>query len=134
MKVRNIFGSRFSGTLGKDLVASSWKGKEYLREYVVPTDPKTVRQLEHRQIWREAVAAWRALPDAERRAYDREAKGMTGFNLFVGRYVRGRRAGTVPHRTLNESVLVRDCDDSREPKAKTGEHDPSSLNRPGGPR
>jgi len=97
MKVWNIFGSKFSGTLGKELVASSWKGKEYLREYVIPEDPKTVLQLEHRQIWREAVAAWHALPDEERAACDREAKGMTGFNLFVGRYVRRRRReGTVP--------------------------------------
>jgi len=97
MKVWNIFGSKFSGTLGKEIVASSWKGKKYLREYVVPEDPKTVLQLEHRQIWREAVAAWRALPDEERAACDREAKGMTGFNLFVGRYVRRRRReGTVP--------------------------------------
>jgi hypothetical protein len=96
MKVRNIFGSRFSGTLGKDLVASSWKGKEYVREYVVPTDPKTVLQLEHRKIWREAVEAWHALPDEERAAWDREAEGITGFNLFVGRYVRGRRRGTIP--------------------------------------
>jgi hypothetical protein len=91
MKVWNIFGSKFRGTLGKELVASSWKGKEYLREYVVPRDPKTILQLEHRQIWREAVAAWHALPDEERRSFDREAKGMTGFNLFVGRYVRRRR-------------------------------------------
>jgi len=67
-----------------------------LRTYVVPKDPKSERQLEHRQIWREAVAAWRALPDEERAACDREAKGMTGFNLFVGRYVRRRRGGAVP--------------------------------------
>src|SRR3990170_551960 len=96
MRIRNIFGTRFSGTLGKELVASSWKGKDYVRAYVVPEDPKTPRQLEHRQIWREAVAAWHALSETERAEYDREAEGMTGFNVFVGRYVRGRRAGTIP--------------------------------------
>lgn len=107
MKIRNIFGTRFSGRLGKDFVASSWKGKEYMREYVVPEDPKTPLQLEHRQIWREAVAAWHALPDGEREKYERKAVGMTGFNVFVGRYVRGRRAGKIPppsppgtHKTL----------------------------------
>ena len=96
MRIRNVFGTRFSGTLGKELVASSWKGKEYLREYVIPEDPKTVLQLEHRQIWREAVAAWHALPDEERAGYDRNAMGMSGFNAFIGRYVRGRRAGKIP--------------------------------------
>jgi len=38
MRIRNIFGTRFSGTLGKELVASSWKGKDYVRAYVVPED------------------------------------------------------------------------------------------------
>lgn len=96
MRVRNILGNRYRGTLGKDVVASSWKGKQYVREYVVPEDPKTALQLEHRAIWREAVAMWHDLPDDERAAYDLEAKGITGFNLFVSRYVRGRRNGTIP--------------------------------------
>src|SRR6266511_2364608 len=91
MKVRNIFGSEFRGAIGKDMVASSWKGHDYLREYVVPHDPKTALQLQHRKIWRQAVAAWHALSDAERKAYDKKAKGMTGFNLFVGRKVRELR-------------------------------------------
>ena len=91
MKVRNIFGNKYRGTIGKETVASSWKGHDYVREYVVPHDPKSEAQLRHRAIWQEAVAAWQALPEAEKRALDREAKGMTGFNLFVGRYVRRRR-------------------------------------------
>ena len=96
MKVRNTFGNRFRGTLGKELVASSWKGHEYLRAYVVPRDPKTERQLQHREIWREAVAAWHALSADDRKAYNREAKGMTGFNVFIGQYVRRRERGQSP--------------------------------------
>ena len=65
MKLWNKFGTEFRGTLGKDMVASSWKGHDYLRAYVVPHDPKTELQLQHRAIWRQAVAAWHALTDAE---------------------------------------------------------------------
>ena len=91
MKLWNKFGSQFRGTLGKDMVASSWKGHDYLRAYVIPHDPKTELQLQHRAIWRQAVAAWHALTAAEQKAYDRRAKGMTGFNFFVGRKVRELR-------------------------------------------
>lgn len=91
MKVRNIFGSEFRGAIGKNLVASSWKGHDYLRAYVVPRDPKSELQLEQRGLLREAVAAWRDLSASEKKACNREAKGMSGFNLFVSRYIRKKR-------------------------------------------
>src|SRR2546422_6418040 len=89
MKIRNSFGTRFRGTIAKDMVASTWKGHEYLREYVVPKDPKTELQLERRAVFRDAVAAWHALPPAEKEVHNREAKGMSGFNLFVSRFIGG---------------------------------------------
>lgn len=91
MKVRNSFGTKFRGTLGKAFVASSWKGHAYLRSYVIPRDSKTERQVAQRSLFREAVAAWHAISDDERRAYDREASGMSGFNLFVSRSIREAR-------------------------------------------
>src|SRR2546422_8999383 len=90
MKIRNSFGTRFRGTIAKDMVASTWKGHEYLREYVIPKDPKTELQLERRAVFRDAVAAWHVLTQDEKAAHNREARGMSGFNLFVSRYLGGR--------------------------------------------
>ena len=91
MKIRNSFGTRFRGTIAKDMVASTWKGHEYLREYVIPKDPKTELQLERRAVFRDAVAAWHALPQEKKAVHNREAKGMSGFNLFVSKYVTGKK-------------------------------------------
>ena len=61
------------------------------RQYLIrrhvqhPNDPRTARQLAHRERFREAVAAWKALSDAERQAYDRQAReqGQTGWNRWL---------------------------------------------------
>jgi hypothetical protein len=96
MRINNIFGTVFSGAIGKKLIASSWKGKEYIRAYTRPRNPKTRAQQEHRALFAEAVKAWKKLGIEERKALDRQAVGMTGFNLFVSRYVKAR---------LNESMI-----------------------------
>ena len=93
MKLLNIFGNRYRGTLGKDLVASSWKGIPYIREYQVPRNPKTELQLEHRALFAEAVELWHALEESERDVYNKAAKRMTGYNLFIRQYIRAARQG-----------------------------------------
>lgn len=95
-KIRNIFGTEFRGRIGKDMVATSWKGHEYLRVYVVPHDPKTMDQLAQRNLLTNAVKAWRGLKKPQQRFFNALAKGMTGFNVFVGRYMRAGREGREP--------------------------------------
>jgi len=93
MKISNSFGTRFRGKLGKQMIASSWRGIPYIREYVKPRNPRTGLQQENRGRFSEAVAAWQRLPLAEQKAYDRKAVRMTGQNLFIRRFLRGRRNG-----------------------------------------
>ena len=96
MKIRNIFGNRYKGALGKDMVAASWKGHDYIREYAVPTNPKSELQQQHRAIFNRAIEAWKGLSPRQREFYNRIADGMTGYNLFVGRYIEAVRNGQVP--------------------------------------
>jgi len=96
MKIRNIFGNRYKGALGKDMVAASWKGHDYIREYAVPTNPKSELQQQHRAIFNKAIEAWKGLSPRQREFYNRIADGMTGYNLFVGRYIEAVRNGQVP--------------------------------------
>jgi len=96
MKLRNIFGNRYNGALGKDMVAVTWKGHQYIREYVTPVNPKTELQMQHRAIFNDAVKAWHGLAPRQREFYDRIADGMSGYNLFVGRYVGSVRNGFAP--------------------------------------
>ena len=56
------------------MVATSWKGHEYLRTYVVPHDPKTERQM-----------AQRGLPKTRNATYTVNAMGRFCFVTFRSR-------------------------------------------------
>jgi len=90
MKITNVFGTRFNGAIGKTMIASSWKGKEYVKAYAVPHNPRTERQQGHRAVFAEAVKAWKKLSLKERKSLNREAREMTGFNLYVSRFIKKR--------------------------------------------
>jgi len=96
MRLRNIFGNRYSGTIGKDMVASSWMGIRYMREYKVPMDPKTELQLQHRALFAKAVETWHALDPRQRELYNKAAVRMTGYNLFIRQYIEAVRNGREP--------------------------------------
>jgi len=78
------------------MVAVTWKGHEYIREYVTPTNPKTELQVQHRAIFNKAVEAWHGLAPSQKAFYNRIADGMTGYNVFVGRYIEAVRNGQEP--------------------------------------
>ena len=96
MKYRNSLGTKFSGALGKDMVAASWKGVDYFREYAAPANPKSDLQLEHRAIFIQAVQSWKEFSVPQRKFYGRIANGMTGYNVYVGRHIQAVRNGVEP--------------------------------------
>ena len=93
MKIINVFGTKFNGAIGKTMIASSWKGKEYVKAYAIPHNPRTERQQKRRAVFAEAVKAWKRLSLKEQRNLNKEAKQMTGFNLYVSRYIKRKMAG-----------------------------------------
>jgi len=96
MKIRNSFGTQFSGTIGKDMIASSWRGREYIKEYVRPTDPKTELQLKHRAVVAEAVKAWKGILGVERQFYEAIDETLPAYHTFIRRYVKAVSAGNKP--------------------------------------
>ncbi len=100
MKIRNIFGTVFSGALGKSMIAASWHGHDYIRAYQKPKDAASPLQLQQRAFYHEAVAAWKALTDMQQELYRRLAEEMSGYNLFVQRHILAARAGKVPELPL----------------------------------
>jgi hypothetical protein len=101
MKIRNVFGTKFSGALGKDIVAVAWHGHEYIREYAVASNPNSERQRTQRGLFAEAMKAWRALSESQQDFYRHIADGMTGHNLFIKRFItalRNKQSPEVPTR------------------------------------
>ncbi len=95
-KISNIFGTTFSGRVGRKMVAGTWKGHEYIRPYVKPTDTKTESQMEQRKLFSQAVEAWHKLAPRQQEFYNRIADGMTGYNLFVKRHIEAQMNDMVP--------------------------------------
>ncbi len=96
MKIKNILGNLYSGKLGDDLIASSWKGIEYLKKYTIPKNPKTEEQTRNRDIFKVAIGIWPRLSPRQKQFYNKIAEGMSGYNLFVGRFIAAVNAGREP--------------------------------------
>ena len=107
MKIKNIFGNEYSGTIGDAITASRWKGVNYIRKYAIPANPNTPLQENHRNLFTEAVEAWKLLTPEQKAFYDSMAVGMSGYNLFIKECLDAARSGGViePPVILNLSVL-----------------------------
>ena len=57
--------------------------------YYQPTNPQTPAQMNWRFIFADAIAAWKALPDEEKREWNRKAvkRSTRGTYLFRSRYL-----------------------------------------------
>jgi hypothetical protein len=88
VKVTNIFGDSYSGQAGKAGVFAHWKGRQYRRKYVVPSNPNTAKQQSIRTSFTNAVDKWHGFLSSQRRCYGYMATGLTmsGFNLLVSRW------------------------------------------------
>lgn len=73
------------GSIGKTIVAASWKGRGYMRQHVIPSNPNTTAQQSQRALFRWINAVYKTAPSIVTEAWDAYASGqvMTGRNGFV---------------------------------------------------
>lgn len=78
------------GAIGKTMVSSSWRGVKYMRQYVVPANPRTVAQQTVRKTFALLREMYKLAPALIRAPWDAFAQGrpFTGMNKFVGENVR----------------------------------------------
>lgn len=110
MKIKNVMGNEYSGTIGGKVVAAKWKGIEYIRGFRIPQNPRTPLQMEQRAHFTLAVDSWHDLTQDERDAYELMAVKMTGFNLYVKRFLESLRNSIPmpPPQRLTVEVLDND--------------------------
>lgn len=72
------------GQIGKSMVFSTWKGIAYTRRYVIPANPRTVKQSTNRNIWQTLGVMWQYAPAPVLAAFNTFARGkpLTGRNKF----------------------------------------------------
>jgi len=74
-----------SGTLADAVTFSIWKGRPYVRERVIPSNPKSGGQTGRRAMFRFLAQAWAALDAADKASYQDLADQLVAapFNAFM---------------------------------------------------
>lgn len=74
-----------SGTLGDALTFSKWKGRHYIRERVIPKNPRSGLQVGFRSQFAFLTQAWAALSDLEKATFDELADSLavSPFNAYI---------------------------------------------------
>lgn len=82
-----------SGQIAKTQVYASWKGVDYARKYVIPSNPKSSGQTETRGAFYWAVQVWKLMPAIVQAAWTAAAKGqpMTDRNMFIASIIKTSR-------------------------------------------
>ena len=99
VKITNVFGDQYRGQAGKCGVFAFWKGRQYRRKYVIPSNPNTTMQQAVRGFFTNAISFWHGLRSPQRLVFSYLATGlvMSGFNLLVSRWQKAATQGaTLP--------------------------------------
>ena len=85
-----LFSMSASGTIGNAIVFGTWKGIETCRQYAIPSNPRTTKQVNLRNAFALAVAYWQTFDDAAKATWDTFAEGTqkSGFNQMVERALK----------------------------------------------
>lgn len=88
------FGAR--GQIGKTMVAASWKGVSYMREYVIPKNPQTSAQTLTRAIFTFLSGLWKASSSDFQAPWAAYAEGqpLTDRNALTKFNIPALRAGS----------------------------------------
>ena len=91
-KWTSVLFSDIRNKVGNQVVFSSWKGRPYMRAFVTPANPKTLKQQAQRAMMKEAVKRSQAIlgTPASKTAWNNAALEflISGFNLIT-KYVTG---------------------------------------------
>jgi len=89
------------GTLGDVMTASCWRGVNYIRQRVIPHNPRTSRQVAIRSVLTDGVSKWRfgTISQSDKDMWNSYAKGQeySGFNRYMQKYIEAnydKAAGT----------------------------------------
>lgn len=90
-----------SGTYAKSIVFSKWKGRNYVRELVTPTNPKSAKQLGVRSMMHFLAKAWAAIKIAHGASWATiaTARAISTFNAYVSENLVSWQGFTPPTQT-----------------------------------
>lgn len=100
-----VFGPFFSlgasGTVGKVITCSNWKGRWYFRTRVIPANPKSVLQVSVRAMMKFVAQMWAGIGSTPQGSWEdlADASQISPFNAYVGRNIGRWREFNAPSQT-----------------------------------
>lgn len=90
-----------SGSLAKTAVFSKWKGRNYVRKLVIPTNPKSALQVSVRGMMRFLAQMWQGIGATPQGSWEflADAAQVSPFNAYVGRNASRWREFQAPSQT-----------------------------------
>lgn len=90
----SLFSLSAHGALDGSLIYQVQRGRQCVKKYAKPSNPKTESQQENRTALSEAVAAWKALSESERAAFNVSGArySRAGYNYFISLVLKGEIA------------------------------------------
>jgi hypothetical protein len=81
------------GQIGKTMVYGTWRGVPYVRQYVVPANPKSAGQQQTRGAFAWATSTWKSAGPVFKAAWTEFARGkaLTDRNAFIGANTKALR-------------------------------------------
>jgi len=93
-----MFSFGASGTIGNAAVFSTWKGRHYVRERIIPSNPRSAAQHGMRSMLRFLSKAWANIDSAKQDTWGdlADAQAVSKFNAYVQWNQRNWRNGLTP--------------------------------------
>lgn len=89
-----------SGKVYNTLVASIWKGRNYMRGHFQPTNANTAAQIVQRDLFAAAVLSWQGLYASAQEQWNVAARDVyppiSGFNYYVSQMLLQAGYPTIP--------------------------------------
>ena len=81
-----LFSMDASGTIGKTVTFSKWKGRNYTRQRVIPSNPRSAAQTGPRSMFKYLTQIWASIGVVAQATWDTlaESNQISPFNAFVG--------------------------------------------------
>lgn len=116
-----LFSLDASGAVGKALVFTKWKGRNVVREYVTPANPRSIAQRGRRTMMAILNAIWQTMDTTDRTSWaDLAAAGnYSNFNGFTSYNLDAQTVSDPPtkNRSDTPTTITAECTD---PQAVAG--------------
>lgn len=101
-----------SGSVGGAIVFSKWKGRNYVRQLVIPSNPQTPSQTAYRSFFKFLAQNWAAIDPTDQDSWNGLADGnkVSDFNAYMAKNQGFVKNGLYPSQNVAHDAILDPAD------------------------